>query len=196
MVIDMASNKKIAEIIMAIRTVYPYYSKENDSEILAKTWSLLLKDFPDEAVEMAIYKCLQTCKMPPTPADVIEQIQSMQRSIEQSDEELWTIYCRALTDTVRQMSRFEYTYVDSTGLSQGQQARNKVDEIWEGLPEKIKRYLASKGELMRNARDSNYDADFTSWEKQRFMKAMPIMQKRVEYSSLLLEGENPKFLLE
>lgn len=192
----MASMNKITDIIAAIKVIYPYYGKDTNIKTLATMWHGLLKPYDDNLVEIGMYKSLQTCKMPPTPADVIEQITSMSRSQEQSDEELWAIYCRALTDTVRQMSRFEYTYVDSTGLSQGQQARNKVDEIWEGLPEKIKRYLASKGELMRNARDSNYDADFTSWEKQRFMKAMPIMQKRVEYSSFLLEGDKPKFLLE
>lgn len=191
----MASNQKIGELIMAIKTIFPYYSKEGDIKILAKTWSVLLKDFPDEAVETALYKCLQTCKMPPTPADIIEQITSMNRSVEQSDEELWTVYCKALTETSRQMSRFEYTYIDETGLSQGQQARNKVEEIWQGLPEKVKGYLASKGEMMRIARDANADAEYLSWEKQRFMKSMPIMQKRLEYGGLLLDGEKPKFML-
>lgn len=192
----MASMNKITDIIAAIKTIYPYYAKDTDIEVLAKTWNALLKDFPDEAVDMALYKCLQICKMPPTPAEVIEQITSMHRSIEQSDEELWSLYCEAMTETARQMSRFTYSYIDETGISQGQQARNKVDDIWEGLPEKIKRYLATKGELMRNARLSNDDFEFLSWEKQRFMKSMPIMEKRIEYSGLMLEGERPKFLLD
>jgi hypothetical protein len=86
------------------------------------------------------------------------------------------------------MSQFDYTYVDATGLSQGTQARRAVERLWEGLPDKIKRYLASKSELMRNANEFNFDLSFASWEKQRFLKAMPIMEKREEFSKMLIEG--------
>jgi hypothetical protein len=135
--------------------------------------------------------------MPPTPADVIEQIQSMHRSLEASDEELWGAYKKALRDTCEQVRRFGYTYVDSTGMSQGQQARRKVDEIWNGLDNKIKMYLGDRGELMRNATAWGEDENaFFTWEKPRFMKQMPIMEKRQEYNGLMLEGGSHKFMLE
>lgn len=184
----MASQNKIIEMIGAIKTIYSYYAKDTDVKLLVKTWTLLLQGYEDALVETAFYKCLQTCKMPPTPADVIEQINALRKADEQSDEDLWAVYHRALIMTADQMSRFNYTYVDETGLSQGQQARNKVEQIWQGLPEKVKSYLSSKGELMRNANDNNLDASFAQWEKQRFLKAMPIMEKRQEYSAMLLEG--------
>ena len=184
----MASMNKITDIIAAIKTIYPYYAKDTDIKTLARIWAGLLKEYDDTAVEASIYKCLQVCKVPPTPADVIEQIHLMQKSLEPSDEELWAVYNKALVDTANLMSQFCYTYVDSTGISQGDQARNKVEQIWQGLPDKIKRYLASKGEMMRNARENNNDASFSTWEKQRFMKSMPIMQKRIEYGGMMLEG--------
>lgn len=190
----MATQNKIIEMIGAIKTIYSYYARDTDVKLLVGTWATLLQKYDDGIVEAAFYKCLQTCKVPPTPADVIEQIRNISKANEQTDEELWTIYNRALIETANQMSRFGYTYVDSSGLSQGQQARNRVEEIWQGLPEKIKKYLASKGELMRNANENNFDASFSSWEKQRFLKAMPIMEKREEFSQMLLEGEN-KLLL-
>lgn len=191
----MASINKITDIIAAIKTIYPYYAKDTDIKLLANTWNVLLKPYDDDAIDKAMYKCLQTCKMPPTPADVIEQIKSLSKALEPSDEELWAVYNKALIDTADQMWRFSHNFVDASGISQGQQARNKVEEIWEGLPDKIKRYLASKSELMRNARENNSDADFSTWEKQRFMKAMPIMEKRQEYGGMLLEGGNNGYLL-
>ena len=190
----MASQNKIIEMIGAIKTIYSYYAKDTNVQLLVNTWTRLLHSYEDGLVEAAFYKCLQTCKMPPTPADVIEQINALRKADEQSDEDLWAVYHRALIMTADQMSRFNYTYVDESGLSQGQQARNKVEQIWQGLPDKIKSYLSSKGELMRNANDNNLDASFAQWEKQRFMKAMPIMEKRQEYSAMLLEGGN-KLLL-
>lgn len=190
----MASQNKIIEMIGAIKTIYSYYAKDTDVKLLVKTWTGLLEDYSDDVVGVAFYKCLQTCKMPPTPADVIEQIKGLAKANEQSDEELWTIYHRALNDTLRLMSQFGYTYVDATGISQGEQARQKVEQIWQGLPVKIKGYLASKSELMRNAQELNYND--ANWEKQRFMKAMPIIEKRQETNNFLLTSNAAKFLLE
>lgn len=192
----MASQNKIIEMIAAIKTIYSYYAKETDIEMLVKTWTVLLKSYDDNIVDTAFYKCLQTCKMPPTPADVIEQIQAMNRTLEPSDEELWTVYDKALRDTSTHMSRFGHTYIDSSGISQGQQARQKVDELWNSLPAKIKSYLGSKGELMRNAQAWGSDSDYGAFEKPRFMKAMPIMEKRQECSNLLLNGGGNRLLLD
>lgn len=194
----MATTDKIIEMIGAIKTIYPYYSKDisdNQLRTLIKTWETLLKKYPDDVVEIGFYKSLQICKMPPTPADVIEQINAIVSTFEPSDEELWGVYEKALRDTWQQMQMFSYTYIDSTGISQGQQARNKVEAIWAGLPEKIKLHIASKGELMRLAREYNFNDDFGTFEKQRFMKAMPIMKKRQEYSGLMLESGGNRLLL-
>lgn len=191
----MASINKITDIIAAIKVIYPYYAKDTDIKLLANTWNGLLKPYDDKAVELAMFQCLQTCKTPPTPADVIEQIKTMYKSLEPSDEDLWVTYEKALRETNRQMHRFSEDFIDHTGISNGQRARNKVEEIWQGLPDKIKGYLGSKGELMRNARDWNMNTDYCTFEKPRFMKSMPIMEKRQEYNGLMLEGGNDKFLL-
>lgn len=194
----MASQNKIIEMIGSVKTIYPYYAKDmTDAMVktLVRTWGTLLKEYSDDVVELAFFKCLQTCKMPPTPADVIEQINSMHKTLEPSNEELWAVYMDALRITCDQVSRFGHTFVDSTGISQGQQARRKVDEIWEKLPEKIRSFLGSKGELIRSAQTWGNDKDFGTWEKPRFMKSMPIMEKRQEYSGMLLESGGEKFLL-
>ena len=194
----MATTDKIIEMIGAIKTIYPYYSKdisENQLAILVRTWETLLKKYPDDVTQVGFYKSLQVCKTPPTPADVIEQIEGMIKTLEPSSEELWTIYEKALRDTWEQMQMFSYTYIDITGISQGQQARNRVDIIWEQLPDKVKAHIASKGELMRLAREYNFNGDFGTYEKQRFIKAVPILTKRQEYNSLLIDSGGERLLL-
>lgn len=185
----MASQNKIVEIIFGIKTIYPYYAKETDVQSLVKTWGMLLQDVPDDVADAAFYKALRVCKVPPTPADLIEQINAMKAATEPTAEELWTVYHKALNDTMRLIPQFGYTYVDSSGISQGQQARNKVEKIWAGLPDAIKHYLSSKGELIRCAQQlSALPVEDTQWEKQRFLKAVPVIVKRAEYSGLMLEG--------
>lgn len=187
----MASMNKITDIIGAIKTIYSYYAKDTDIVTLAKTWELLLKDYPDEAVDIAFLKCLQTCKVPPTPADVIEQLRAMIETTEPTQEELWSIYIDALSKTMRQMSCFGYSFVMENGRTQGDNARAEVEEIWNTLPDEIKSYLGSKSELMRMSQEYKFNNDLT-FEKSRFLKTMPVIKKRKEYKefSLLLGGGN------
>ena len=137
---------------------------------------------------------MQTCKVPPTPADVIEHINGMVKAEEQTDEELWATYSDALQKTLRQMNKFSYTYVDHTGISQGEQARNEVERIWQRLPEKVKMFLSTKGELMNRARELEYSD--IAFERNRFMKSMPIMEKRREYKSLSLNAPEFRLMIE
>ena len=183
----MASQNKIIEMIATIKTVYPYYAKETDVKILVKTWALLLKDVPDNITEAALIKCLQTCKMPPTPAEVLEQVKAMTAANEPSDEEMWGVLTSALRKASNLAYRFRFTYVEANGKTQGQNARDDFDRLWEGLPEKIRLYWGSPGELMRM---SNYDDEELKFEKNRFLKHLPIIAKRQEYTelNLLLAG--------
>ena len=185
---EMASQNKITEIIAAIKTIYPYYAKDADVSVLVKLWISLLREFPDEVVEVAFYKCLQTCKMPPTPADVLENIKALHEATEPTDEELWNALTLALREAERQIYRFPYTFVEANGMTQGENARRKVQALWEGLPEKVRQYIGGKGEFIRMAQ--TYDSDELKFEKTRFLKTMPIIKNRNEYSELhlLLQG--------
>ena len=49
----MASQKKIVEMITAIKTIYSYYAKDCDVELLVQTWGVLLRDYKDDIVDIA-----------------------------------------------------------------------------------------------------------------------------------------------
>lgn len=189
----MATINKITEIIAAIKTIYPYYAKDSDLPTLVKTWEALLREYPDNEVSVALFKCLQLCKTPPTPADFIEQLATMHKSLESTDEELWDVYVSALRDAERQIFRFGYTFVERCGKTQGQIAREKVEGIWEGLPKEVKQYIGSYGEFIRMAQ--RYHDEELKYEKCRFLKQMPIIHKRTEYTKLyaLSEGNGIAF---
>lgn len=192
----MATQNKIVEIIFSIKTIYPYYAKETDVESLVKTWCMLLSDVSDKDADAALYQALRTCKMPPTPADLIEQLRIMRESLEPSAEQMWTVYHKALWDVMKLLPEFSYTYVDASGKSLGQKARDKVTAIWEGLPDEIKHYLSSKGELIRQAQQMGSSPEENiQWEKQRFLKAAPSISRRTEYSSFMLDRGDTPFLL-
>ena len=186
----MASQKKIIEMIGSVKTIYPYYAKDTDVETLVRTWTLLLKDYPDKAVDVAFYKCLQTCKMPPTPADVIEQLNSLIEAVETSDEELWSEYTIALRKVYKQMGYIQYPLFGETSAD----AHKRIDAIYQALPERLRHYVGSKGELMRMARD--YSDEDLKYERNRFFKMMPTMKKREEAAKIVLLLGNDKLMIE
>lgn len=182
----MASQNKIIEMIGSIKTIYPYYAKETDVEVLVKTWTVLLKNYTDDQVEAAFYKALQVCKMPPTPADVIEQINAMQEATQQPDEELWGVLVKSLREVDKFIYRITYPKF-------GENPRAEIDKQWEQLPDRLKQYVGSRGELMRMAKEHTEEG--LKFEKTRFLKTMPTIKKREEYSEyVLLVGEERKLI--
>lgn len=185
----MASKKVIVELLGSIKTIYSYYGKDVDLELLINTWHTLLHSYTDEEVKIGMYLSLRVCKYAPTPADVIEQIENQKKIEKPSEQELWALYRQALKETNYYTYRLNYNYIDSSGISQGEQARLAIEAIWEALPQELKIYLGEdKTELIRNARELN-EADL-SYEKNRFTKTFPILQKRIEDKKLMLSLSN------
>lgn len=173
----MASQKKIVEMITAIKTIYSYYAKDCDIELLVQTWGVLLRDYKDDIVDIAFYNAMQSCKVPPTPADIIERVKEMQKASDPTPESLWNELRSAIKETQKQMYYFRFNYIDNSGISQGDRARKKVDDVWNALNEKLKSYLSSKEEMIAIARN---DEDDLKYEKSRFLKTLPIIEKRIE----------------
>jgi hypothetical protein len=183
----MASQNKIIEMIAAIKTIYSYYAKDTDVQMLVKTWTVLLKNYPDDAVEVAFYKCLQTCKMPPTPADVIEKLDEMMKADEPTHEELWNTFTKTLRKSSALVYRFSFNAVQANGKTEGQNAREEFNALWNALPEALKQYLGGSGELIRLSRASDEELKF---ERTRFFKTMPTIEKRQATKELRLSLED------
>ena len=185
----MASIKKITDIIAAIKTIYAYYARDTDVQTLVKTWGTLLKDYPDDEVDKALYMCLQTCKTPPTPADLIERLNAMKAAGEPTDEELWDLLKKSLWRAGGLIYLFPATMIEANGRTQGANARDQLEKLWDSLPEKLRMYLGGKGEFMRMAQ--HYDEEELKYERNRFMKTMPTIRTRHEYRQLQISaGEN------
>ena len=114
----MASQKKIVEMITAIKTIYSYYAKDCDIELLVQTWGVLLRDYKDDIVDIAFYKAMQSCKVPPTPADIIERVTEMQKASEPTPESLWNELRAAIKETQKEtlMGHFQHSKMISRKL--------------------------------------------------------------------------------
>lgn len=104
------------------------------------------------------------------------------------EAELWAAYRKALKEVNYYSYRLNYNYIDASGISQGEQARQAIERIWCELPQELKIYLSDKEELIRNARELN--TSDISFERNRFSKVYPVLQKRIEDKRLYLSIGN------
>lgn len=186
----MASKQTIIKAIGAIKTVYSYFGKDTDIELLVNTWTALLAEYTDDEVDRGLFMALKSCKYAPVPADIIEQIEGLRNTSKPSEFELWAQFQRALKEVLYYSYRLEYNYIDDSGISQGEQARQAIERIWNTLPQELQIYVGDKSELITTARALNYSEG--SYERNRFSKVFPILQKRVEANAAL---EHTKRLL-
>lgn len=195
----MASQKAIAEIIATIKTIFPYYEKNIDAKSIAKIWSTVLKDYSDEEVNNALLECMKECTYPPAPADLVRHIRRSQAAALPSAEELWGIYHDMLVKGSRLYSCFNYTAMDDNGKTQGQNARQKAEKLWQEAPEDIRRYIGSHGEFIRRAGDFYYNNGDLGYEHRSFIRT--ISQKRENdirsgYISALPEDDSTRLIPE
>ena len=179
----MASKNTIIKSIAAIKTIYSYFGKDTDIELLVNTWAALLEEYTDEAVDRGLFLALKTCKYAPVPADIIEQIEGLRNIERPSETELWVLLQRALKETLYYSYRLEYNYIDDSGVSQGEQARRAINSVWNNLPQELKIYLGDKSEMIAAAKGLNHSEG--SYERNRFSKTYPILQKRVKDAAAL-----------
>lgn len=182
----MADKGKIIETIGAIKACFPYFGGGVNPEVLVNTWCALLKDFSNDEIERAVFLTLQSSSRPPAPADIIEKIREEILAAEESPEELWSIYHKALVNGNRLYHDFPLTFVESNGKTQGQNAREAFTYLWESLPDKIRAYLATEGEF--KMRVSNLDREDVSFEHNRFLKALPGVEKMKDIRNRLSSG--------
>lgn len=186
----MATKKNMAVIIATIKSIYPYYAKDTNVEVLAKTWLLLLQDYDDKIINNALILCMKECEMPPTPAHIIKKIEEMQPKATLT--ELWVVYVKTLRQVNDLQDMFSYTFVESNGKSQGQNAKDKAREIFNSLPQELKIYVGSFGELLRKSRD--IDDTSLKYAENNFMKTMPELRK--EHEMRLLGAKSVDMLQE
>ncbi len=190
----MAEKTTIIKAIGAIKTIYNYFGKDTDLELLVNTWYSLLQQYTNEEVDRGVFLALQSCKYAPVPADIIEQIERLRNKEKPCESELWALYRKALKEVLYYSYRLDYNYIDSSGISQGEQARSAINDIWSSLPPELQIYLGDKSELISAARALNTSE--LSYERNRFSKVYPLLQKRVEDKRLFLELANNSLLLE
>lgn len=170
------TKKSVVEMITRIKAVYPYTFKnatQEELKLAVDTWQEALSDYPEDLVQYAFKEAIKVCKMPPTIADVIEQIERVQGARDKSDGELWNEYLNLIYLAKDLTGRFHYAAIEN-GKTQGERAREEVQAAFEGADERIKDFIGSVGNLVDVCK-----TDDLRQEKERFYWGIKNCRKRV-----------------
>ena len=179
----MATINTVKNMIAAIKHIYPYYAKDIDISYTISLWEMTLSDYDDEITNTAFLKALKTCKQPPTPADVIENITAIYNANLATAEELWSIARQSLPKVRTFLSEFGCrVYGDPI------HPQEKIEKVWNTLPYEIKKHFGTVEELKSIAR---YSEEELRYEKSKFLKNITQIRANQDYQKLFL-GEQIK----
>lgn len=167
------TKKDIIGMIGLIKANYPYAYKDvevEDMKMLQETWYRSFAKYPKQVVGAAFQKAIETCKMPPTIADLMERINEFEDANTPTESELWA----GLEKAVRQTARVTYfgnqPFYDAGELVNPQQ---KLNEIFNCLDPLLKEYIGNPETLKSISR-----LDTLDFEKARFLKVLPTIKQR------------------
>jgi len=171
-----------ADIVKMVGIVKIHYSfnfknfKDPDFEILYNSWYEDLKEYSQELVEIAFREAKKVNKISITTADIIEQINKLQSSTQDTDNALWL----QLSGVLYKVSDLAYTYKNSTyvyddGVSQSEEAYKKIQKIFNSLNPIIQSYCVNERGLICLTQIEPEQLEF---EKARFIKAIPNLKER------------------
>ena len=197
------SIKDIHQYITMIRINFENGYKvqtDEEREMLYGSWYAILKDYPKEVCDAAVMNAIKRAKFAPRIGDIVEQIEKMQASLEKSEGELWAELKGVLREVDRCVYMFRFNVIEANGKTQGDNARARLEEIFNGLSPELREYCGNKNGLIELSRLTD---EQMSYEKARFSKTIPYLRERAKTRAQiggtvagLIQGMSNHFLLE
>lgn len=167
-------NKYITTIRINFENAYKTQTDE-EREILIKSWYAILKDYPKEIVDKAVLQAIKHAEYAPRIGTIVKEIERMREAYEKSDAELWAELRSVLREVERCVYSFRFNALDLNGKTQGDNARDRVEEIFNGLSSELKDYCRNSRGLIDIAQMSDNDIQY---EKARFLRVIPTLKER------------------
>ena len=180
------------DIIKMLTVIESLYGGKSTSELKqhiqlqADIWLEILGRYDKDLAMKAFYDVCKTEKYRITPAHIVEQIEKIKNAFGKSEQEIWTEFKRALAKVDGLVYRLKFNAVEDNGKTQGENAREEIQKIYDNLPPELKRYCGSVNGLIGLSQIG--DSDLELYEKGRFMKSIERIRESVK-----IQIENPQF---
>jgi uncharacterized protein YhaN len=168
--------KYVTMIRINFENAYKAQSDE-EREMLYMSWFAILKDYPKEVCDKAVINAIKNAEFAPRIGSIVKEIERMREAYEKSETELWAELSNVLREVNACRSRFNATFIEENGRSQGDNARIRLKEIFDELSPELKEYCRNADGLLEIAKIETADLQF---EKARFLKMIPTLKERAK----------------
>ena len=169
-------NQYIAMIRINFENAYKAQTQE-EREMLLASWYAILKDYPKEVCDAAVLNAIKNAEFAPRIGSIVKEIEKMQVAYEKTEGELWQELKGCLHEVAACAYRFRFNMIERNGRTQGENARDRVKEIYNALSPELKEYLRTEHTLIELAQMDNEQLGF---EKHRFNKTVPQLKERTK----------------
>lgn len=176
----MIDKGEVVKIITAIKVQCPEalpYKNETEFSILVDMWFSILKGYPKEIVWTAARNAMKNTVYQKQNwiGAICQEVEKLRVAFEKTETELWTELTSVLREVEKCYYAFRYNAIDYNGKTQGDNARERVAEIFNGLSPELKEYCRTQRGLIEIA---GYTAEELAYERGRFMRTIPQLKER------------------
>ena len=192
-------NQYITMVRINFENAYKSQTQE-ERELLIASWYAILKNYPKEVCDAAVLNAIKNAEYAPRIGAIVKEIEKMQVAYEKSESELWAELKGCLREVAACVYRFRFNFIEANGLTQCENAQNRVREIFDSLSPELKEYCRNANGLIELAQ---LDGEQLNYEKGRFNKMIPQLKDRAKTRaqiggnlSGLIQGMSNHFLIE
>lgn len=167
----------IEKMIGLVKVNYAFAYKDfktTDFEILIESWYEDLSKYEREFVITAFKRARRICKFPPTPADIIEQIEKILAAFGESDAELWQKLLENRTQCIKHINRISYGGIDDNGKTRIENVQAEIEDLFNNMLPDLKSYCVNKIGFIDFCMLNDDSLEF---EKTRFFKRISNIQE-------------------
>ena len=169
-------NQYITMIRINFENAYKAHNAE-EREMLLASWYAILQNYPKEVCDAAVLNAIKNAEFAPRIGSIVKEIEKMQIAYEKTDSELWAELQGCMREVADCVYKFRFTYIEPNGLMQGDNAKARVKEIFNGLSPELKEYCRNVHGLIEL---SQLTTEQMSYEKGRFNKTIPQLKDRAK----------------
>ena len=179
------------DIIKMLTVIESLYGGKSTSELKqhiqlqADIWLEILGRYDKDLAMKAFYDVCKTEKYRITPAHIVEQIEKIETAFGKSDQQLWAEFRKILKRANNCAYKLKFTAVEGNGKTQGENAQEELQQLYDGLPPELQRYCGNISGLKYLSELNDEELEF---EKARFLK--DIGKKKAE---IKMQQECPQF---
>lgn len=182
---QQVTSKDVTQIIKCIKVNFDNSYRLNDEDMLTlvESWKTILSAYPRDVVMTAASTVIANADITPRIGHIVKEVKRIISAADKSDFDLWNELLIAIDKAADLAQKFKYAFREANGRMQGENAKDEVIGLFNGLDPVLKAFCGNPSGLLQLAKQ---DEEQLLYERSRFLRNAADIRERVD-----IRGERP-----